>query len=104
MPLDWAPMTKPPHTGTMCARGGRRSVKTNSTASKQCAAKSSGLNKPLLRDDPWLSLITSFPELARTSAELGRYEDLDPVQVSAKFVRLFQAYVCEWLRFMPHSD
>ena len=62
------------------------------------------LEQALASDDPWLSLITSFPELARTSAELGRYEDLDPVQVSAKFVRLFQTYVCEWRRFMPHSD
>ena len=62
------------------------------------------LELALASGDPWRSLKASFPELARTSAELGRYDGLDAAQVGAKFVRLFQTYVCEWRRFMPHSD
>ena len=61
------------------------------------------LEQALASNDPWRSLTASFPELARTSAELER-EGLDSVQASARFVRLFQTYVCEWRHFMPHSD
>ena len=62
------------------------------------------LEQTLASGDPWRSLKASFPELARTSAELGRYGGLDAARVGARFVRLFQTYVCEWRRFMPQSD
>ena len=62
------------------------------------------LEQALASGDPWRSLMASFPELARTSAELGRYDGLDAAQVGARFVHLFQTYVCEWRRFMPQSD
>ena len=62
------------------------------------------LERALASADPWQSLVASFPELGRTSAEIGPHQGLDAAQVSAKFVRLFQTYVCEWRRFMPHSD
>ena len=62
------------------------------------------LERALGSSDPWQSLAASFPELARTSAELVRNEDLAEAKVSGEFVRLFQTYVCEWRRFMPHAD
>ena len=62
------------------------------------------LGQALASDDPWQPLIASFPELVRTSAELGPYDGLNEVQISAKLVRLFQSYVCEWQRFMPHAN
>jgi len=62
------------------------------------------LEQILASGDSWRSLRASFPELARTSAELERYGGLAEAQVGAGFVRLFQTYVCEWRRFMPQSD
>ena len=62
------------------------------------------LERALASADPWQSLVASFPELGRTSAEIGLHQGLDAAQVSAKFVRLFQSYVCEWRRFMPHLN
>ena len=62
------------------------------------------LERALGSSDPWQSLVASFPEIARTSAELVQHEGLDAAQVSGEFVRLFQTYVCEWRRFMPHAD
>ena len=62
------------------------------------------LEQALASNDPWRSLTASFPELARTSAELERYESLDSFQASSRFIRLFQTYVCEWRYFMPHSN
>ena len=62
------------------------------------------LEQTLASGDPWASLRASFPEIARTSAELERYGGLDAAQVGARFIRLFQTYVCEWRRFMPLSD
>ena len=62
------------------------------------------LERALASADQWQSLVASFPEIARTSAELVQHEGLDAAQVSGEFVRLFQTYVCEWRRFMPHAD
>lgn len=62
------------------------------------------LEQLLASGDPCRSLLASFPELARTSAELGRYGALDTTEVGARFVRLFQTYVCEWRQFMPPSN
>ncbi|MDE0475318.1 MAG: hypothetical protein OXI50_12210, partial [Gammaproteobacteria bacterium] len=62
------------------------------------------LEQTLASGDPWRSIKASFPELARTGAELERYGGLAEAQVGAGFVRLFQTYVREWRRFMPQSD
>ena len=61
------------------------------------------LEQTLASGDPWQSLKASFPELARTSAELERRGGPHGAQVGARFVRLFQTYICEWWRFMPQS-
>ena len=58
------------------------------------------LERNLASSDPWQSLIASFPELARTSAELAQHEGLDIARIRADFVRLLQTYVCEWRGFM----
>ena len=54
------------------------------------------LERALASSDPWQSLVASFPELARTSAELGQHEGLGIAQTRAGFVRLFRTYVSEW--------
>ena len=55
----------------------------------------------LASDDPWISLVASFPELARTHSELVAHGDQKAGEVSARFIRLYHTYVREWERFMP---
>ena len=46
--------------------------------------------------DPWVSLVASFPELARTHSELVAHGDQKAGEVSGSFIRLYQTYVREW--------
>ena len=62
------------------------------------------LERALASRDPWRSLISSYPELCRTGAELGSHLGLEAGRINASLVRLFQAYVCEWRQCMPDSD
>ena len=51
----------------------------------------------LASEDPWRSLCTSFPKLARTHAELVAREGLtNHSEISGRFVDLYRAYVWEW--------
>ena len=51
----------------------------------------------LASKDPWRSLCASFPELARTYAELVVREGLaDGSKISGRIVDLYRAYVWEW--------
>ena len=55
----------------------------------------------LASDDPWTSLVASFPELARTHSELVAHGDQKAGEVSARFIRLYHTYVREWEPLMP---
>ena len=47
--------------------------------------------------DPWRSLCASFPELARTHAELVERHDLGShSEISSRLVELYRTYVWEW--------
>ena len=47
--------------------------------------------------DPWRSLCASFPELARTHAELVERHDLGShLEISRRLVELYRIYVWEW--------
>ena len=47
--------------------------------------------------DPWRSLCASFPELARTHAELVERDDLGShLEISRRLVELYRTYVWEW--------
>ena len=55
----------------------------------------------LASKDPWGSLCASFPELARTHAELIEHLDMGShSEVSRRLVDLYRAYVWEWERFI----
>ena len=54
------------------------------------------LSRCLDSDEPWQSLIVSFPELMRTHAGLVERYNLDADETCARFVRLFRTYVNEW--------
>ena len=54
----------------------------------------------LASDDPWMSLVASFPELARTHSELVAHGDRKAGEVSASFIQLYQTYVSEWEPFI----
>ena len=51
-------------------------------------------------DAPWVALARSFPELARTQAELVAHDGLSADEVKASFIRLYRTYVKEWETFM----
>ncbi len=59
----------------------------------------------LASDDPWGSLATTFPELARTSAELkARARGYVGAGLEDRFVQLYQVYVREWESFPAHPS
>ena len=55
------------------------------------------IGRCLVSKDPWRSLCASFPELARTHAELVASQDLGShSEISRRLVELYRAYVWEW--------
>ena len=51
--------------------------------------------------DPWRSLCASFPELARTHAELvGRHDPGSHSEIGRRLVELYRTYVWEWEWFV----
>lgn len=55
------------------------------------------ISRCLASADPWLSLCISFPELARTHAELASREGSgSPAAIADRFVALYESYVWEW--------
>lgn len=54
------------------------------------------LSRCIDSDEPWQSLIISFPELLRTHAGLVKRYNLDADQTRARFVQLYRTYVDEW--------
>ena len=55
------------------------------------------INLCLASGDPWLSLCTSFPELARTHAQLVARRSVEShSELSDRFVELYRTYVWEW--------
>ena len=57
----------------------------------------------LASNDPWRALCGSFPELARTHAELTARGNLgDDSEISGRLVELYRTYVWEWAWFIEN--
>lgn len=54
------------------------------------------LSRCLDSNDPWQSLIESFPDLLKTHAELVKRKNLNAEETCARFVQLYRTYVREW--------
>ena len=57
------------------------------------------LARCLSADAPWSALATSFPHFAKVRADLVVNDGMNPEDVVARLIRMYQAYVQEWERF-----
>ena len=57
------------------------------------------LARCLCSDNPWPVLAASFPGLVLVRSALVVHEDMKPVDVEARLIRMYRAYVQEWERF-----
>ena len=57
------------------------------------------LERCLSHGDPWLALVSSFPELERTCLELARHRKEDTDQIREGILDLYRTYVHEWKSF-----